>query len=476
MKPTYEELSEQNQILAQQNQILTQQLQVAQDALLETEALKEKIKELEEKLNTNSRNSSKSPSQDPNRKRKRKKKPSKNKQGAQEGHKGASRAMVDPDKVAEFIDIRPNECPHCKGKNFNENSTSIEERQVTELPEIQPEVTQYNIHTCTCACCGKPVKAETPTEAQSAFGPRLKGFISLLTGELGVTKRKVVSLVSYLNITISVGSVCNIHHLAGVILAKPYELIRQKTLEQAALHADETSWYNKGKRHWLWIVTGSEYACFKIHPSRSTHAFQTILGNMLGHPPLTTDRYSSYNFYEGPRQLCWSHLDRDFEKIYERGDIDEVIGKRLKECADEVFLYWKYFQKNLLTRAELQVHMEFFVIPPMKALLILGANGNGCSSKTRGTCRRIFSQFNYLWAYLYHEDVEPTNNLAERDLRPSVIQRKLSYGTQSDAGDTFVERILTVVVTFKKQSKNIFKYLTGCFRAHSRDAPMPSPI
>jgi len=475
MKPTYEELSEQNQTLTQKNQVLTQQLQVAQDSLLQIEALKEKIKELEEKLNTNSHNSSKSSSQDPNRKR-GKKKTSKKKQGAQKGHKGTSRAIIDPDKVTEFIDIRPDECPHCEGKNFNENSTSIEERQVTELPEVQPTVIQYNIHTCTCTNCGKSVKAETPAEAQSSFGPRLKGFISLLTGELGVTKRKVVSLVGYLNITISVGSVCNIHHLAGAILAKPYELIRQKTLEQAALHADETSWYKKGKRHWLWIVTGREYACFKINRSRSTHAFQTILGNMLHYPPLTTDRYSSYNFYEGPRQLCWSHLDRDFEKIYERGDIDEVIGERLKECADEVFLYWKHFQTGLLTREELQVYMEVFVISSMEALFILGANGSGCSSKTRGTCKRVFSQFDYLWTFLYHDEVEPTNNLAERDLRPSVIQRKLSYGTQSDSGDTFVERMFTVVGTFKKQSKNIFDYLTSCFRAHSRDGPIPSPL
>lgn len=468
MKPTYEELFE-------QNQTLIRQLQVAQDALLEVETLKEKIKELEEKLNTNSRNSSKSSSQDPNRQRK-KKKHSERKQGAQKGHKGTSRVMVKPDEVTEFKDIHPDECPHCGGKNFDDNPIFTEKRQVTEPPEIQPEVTQYNIHTCTCTCCGKSVKAETPPEAQSAFGPRLKGFVTIVTGELGVTKRKVVSLVGYLNITISVGSVCNIHHLAGSILAEPYEAIRQQVLQQPALHADETSWYHKGKRHWLWVVTGREYACFKINPSRSSRAFQTILGNMLYHPPLTTDRYSSYNFYEGPRQLCWSHLDRDFEKIYERGDIDGVIGARLKECADEVFLYWRYFQGGLLTRVELQAHIEVFIISSMEALLILGAYANGCSSKTRGTCKRIFSQFDYLWTFLYNKEVEPTNNLAERDLRPSVIQRKLSYGTQSDSGDTFVERIQTVVMTFKKQSKNIFDYLTSCFQAHIRDAPTPSPL
>ena len=384
--------------------------------------------------------------------------------------------MVPPEEVTSFKDIRPDECPHCGGKEFSEDPTATEERQVTELPEIQPEVTQFNIHTCTCAGCGAAVKAETPKEALSAFGPRLKGFISLVTGDLGVTKRKVISLAGYLNITISAGSVCNIHHLAGEILAGPYEEIRQHTLSQSALHADETSWYRKGKRQWLWIVTGRESAYFKIDPSRSAEAFQAILGDLARTPPLTTDRYSSYNSYEGPRQYCWSHLDRDFEKIAGRGDVDGLIGQRLKEEADEVFLSWRHFQDGLLTRNELQRHMGVFVIPPVRALLRLGSVGQGCTPKTRGTCMHLLPHLDCLWTYLYHEGVEPTNNLAERDLRPSVIQRKVSYGTQSDAGGAFLERMLTVVVTFKKQSKNIFDYLIACFHAHSRDGPIPSPL
>jgi len=226
----------------------------------------------------------------------------------------------------------------------------------------------------------------------------------------------------------------------------------------------------------LWIITGHEGACFKIHPSRGSSAFQSILGDCTQTQVLTTDRYSVYSAYEGPKQYCWSHLDRDFEKIAEREDIDRKIGQRLKEEADEVFLYWRYFQEGLLTRRELQKHMEVFVIAPVTALLILAAQGEGWSAKTRGTCKRILSGFECLWRYLYHEGVEPTNNLAERDLRPSVIQRKLSYGTQSEAGNIFTERILTVVVSFKKQAKDTFKYLVSCFDAHSRDAPIPSPL
>lgn len=186
--------------------------------------------------------------------------------------------------------------------------------------------------------------------------------------------------------------------------------------------------------------------------------------------------YSAYNSYEGPRQYCWSHLDRDFEKIAERDGVDGLIGNRLKEEADEVFSSWRAFQEGFLTRKELQDYVEIFVITSTKALILLGAAGEECHSKTQRTCKRLLSDFDCLWTYLYHEAVEPTNNLAERDIRPSVIQRKLSYGTQSDAGEAFVERVLTVSVTFRKQAKNIFNYLTACFTAHSRDAPIPSPL
>ena len=459
------------------DQQLIQEMQKELNALrVQNEALQKLVKDLEEKLKTNSRNSSKSPSQDPYRSRKGKKKPSGKKQGAQKGHKGQARNTVPSEAVTEFRDIHPTECPQCGGNEFAPDSIHTEKRQVTELPEIQPQIIQFNIHTDLCACCGHTVKADTPKEAESAFGPRLKGFIALLSGDLGLTKRKVVSLAGYLNIKVSVGSVCNIHHLAGKILEEPYEKIKRYTLQQAAIHSDETSWYRKGKRQWLWIITGNKAAFFKIDPSRSAATFQKILGKGLQDIPLTTDRYGAYNSYEGPRQHCWSHLDRDFKKISERDGIDGQIGSRLKEEADEVFSSWRAFREGLITSKELQDYVRAFIIPCINALIQLGAIGQECHPKTQRTCKRLLSDFDCLWTYLYHEAVEPTNNLAERDIRPSVIQRKLSYGTQSDAGEAFVERILSVSVTFKKQAKNIFDYLTDCFIAHNRDAPIPSPL
>jgi transposase len=142
------------------------------ELLKEVEALRAEIKSLREQLNTNSKNSSKPPSQDPFRP-KRDTPPSGRKQGGQPGHPGHNRALVPPDQVAKMIDLFPLSCPNCANTELSSSPISIEYRQVIELPEIKPDVTQYNIHTCRCEKCGKHVRAEFQSKLSGALGPDL---------------------------------------------------------------------------------------------------------------------------------------------------------------------------------------------------------------------------------------------------------------------------------------------------------------
>ncbi len=160
MQPTYEELFQQ-----------------LKEALLKIQQLEIEVSALKEKLNTNSSNSSKAPSQDPNRKT-RKKKPTGKKQGGQPGHRRHTRPLAPIEEVTEVFDIKPEACTNCGENAFDDGSIRTEIRQVTELPEIKPDVYQYNIHTCRCGRCGKHVKANVPPEAVGAFGPRLMGSLN----------------------------------------------------------------------------------------------------------------------------------------------------------------------------------------------------------------------------------------------------------------------------------------------------------
>lgn len=463
MTPTYEDL------LLQIN-TLTQQLK---EALTENQALKAEIIELKEKLNTNSTNSSTPPSQDPFKKAKRKER-SGRRQGGQPGHKGHTRQLLPLSQVQVVHELKPAECPHCSSTAFEEIPISTEVRQVIELPEMPPQVTQYNIHTCCCSRCRKHVRAGIPDEAKYGFGPRLMGFVTSLTGEFRLSKRQVTALMGKIGIRVCSGTVCKIHARASQILSVPYEEIRTHVLRQDQLNGDETTWKTLGKKRWVWISLGSSSVFLQITASRSAQAFQEVFGGFKG--ILTTDRYDGYNSHTGPRQLCWSHAGRDFEKIAERAEIDAWIGTRLKECFKEMFHHWHKFRNGEISRAGLINIVEAEVKNKVRVLLKLGAVHQDCHRKTKATCLDFFDRFDSLWIFLYNEGVEPTNNSAERGLRHSVIWRKLCYGSQSEVGERFVERVMTVAGTLKLRAKNSFDYFTACFRAYIHGAQAPPII
>jgi len=460
MQPTYEQL-------LLQNQTLTVQLQ---EALAEIQLLRAEVKDLKDKLNTNSSNSSKPPSQDPYRSIKKKKSTGR-KQGGQPGHTGHKRSLYPLEQVQIVHDLRPQKCPNCQSHDFDQQVISTDVRQVIELPDTPPDITQYNIHTCRCSSCGKHVKAVIPPEAQYGFGARLMGLITSLTGEFRLSKRQVTALVGKIGIRICSGSVCKIHARASQILKQPYDEIRKYTLQQSHLNTDESSWKTEAKKRWIWIGHGKDSVFFKIKASRSTQAFQEIFGTFKG--GITTDRYGAYNSHEGSQQLCWSHADRDFEKIADRDGFDKQVGEGLLECKTRLFDLWYQFKEGHIVRSELIKKIEEDLKPDVKLLLKAGAVYQDCLSKTKATCMDFLNRFDTLWLFVYVDGVEPTNNLAERGLRHGVIWRKISYGSQSETGERFVERVMTVAMTLKLRAKNTFEYFTECFREFIRGGQSP---
>jgi transposase len=474
MKLSYEKFLNQQQILQQQYQILFQQHQEAlreiQELKAENQQLKAEVADLKEKLNTNSSNSSKPPSQDPFRSRGVKKGTGR-KQGAQKGHRGHSRDLIPIEQVQTLHDLKPNVCPNCQSNSFDEEIIGTEVRQVMELPEMPPEIIQYNIHTCRCSCCGKHVKAGIPNEAKYGFGPRLMGFITSLSGEFRMSKRQVVALVGKIGIKICSGSVCKIHARASQILKNPYDEIKMRTLKQDHLNADETSWKTLAKLRWVWVGCCKDSIFFEIKSSRSTRAFQEVFGAFKG--GLTTDRYDVYNAHQGDRQLCWSHADRDFEKIASRKGFDKTVGEMLLQCKEVVFDLWHDFKDGKITRDDLIRKIEEGPKEDIKLWFKVGVAHEDCHNKTKATCMDFYNRFDMLWIFVYKENIEPTNNLAEQGLRHGVIWRKLSYGTQSEVGERFVERVMTVAETLKRQARNSFDYFTDCFKEFIRGGHSP---
>ena len=193
-----------------------------------------------------------------------------------------------------------------------------------------------------------------PKEAKRGFGPRLMGFLTMLSGEL-ITKRRIRRIADHLGIKISLGSICNIHRLATHLLKKNHKEISAAVLQEKNVNADETSWRLKAKKHWLWIGATPIATLFSIDPSRSREAFEQIFPFQN---TLTSDRYGAYRRYEGVKQSCLAHIDRDFKKVSERKGPDGALGRILNGELKAIFSLWNQFKTKGLSRKELQVQAE----------------------------------------------------------------------------------------------------------------------
>ncbi len=441
----------------------------------QVEQFKKQVVELREQVNRNSKNSSQPPSSDgPGQQVDKKRKKSSKKQGGQQGHQGHRRKLVPIEDVDDIVSHKPEKCAGCGTKLEGEDSEPYR-FQVTEVPPVKPHVTEHQVHKVICPCCGEENRGELPSEvAVSQFGPNLVALVALLMGVYRLSKRQVKSLLKdCFGIDMSASSVVNQQNAVSKALEEPVDNACDYVQEQAVKNVDETGWYqhDKEKKSWLWVVVTPLVTIFNIAENRSGKIAKKLLGKdskgIVG-----SDRYSAYSWLANIlRQICWAHLLRDFQKILERGGASAVVGGYLRQEGDDLLSLWARVRDGPLPHADFMAKLPS-IQNHIHLWLTVGA---ACShAKTSRTCRRILKVETALWTFSTHPGVEPTNNSAERALRKAVIWRRISYGTQSDAGSLFVERILTVVETCRQQDRNPLDYLRHAIIAHRTGKPVPS--
>lgn len=212
----------------------------------------------------------------------------------------------------------------------------------------------------------------------------------------------------------------------------------------------------KQAKPWLWVKATARATVFKVLPGRSRQDAKAIIGeNENG--IVTSDRYPGYNHLsDANRQICWAHLQRDFQAIAERQGDSKTIGEELMEQAKRLFRLWPQVRDGTLEMSEFRKLLEP-VKEKVSDLLVAGTLSS--HSKTSKTCSKILKLELSLWTFSQIEGVEPTNNQAERALRRAVLWRRKSFGTQSETGSRFVERLLTVMTTLRQQGRSVFDYL-----------------
>jgi transposase len=470
---------------------LQEQVQSLREELAETRKegtrSARRIAELEERLRTNSGNSSKPPSSDgPAAGSKPTKPPTGRKAGGQPGHEGSRRQMLPPEQVDQLKHEDPKRCGHCRGRNLHRTDSPPRRHQVTEVPPIRPETTEWQMHEGLCADCGCTTWAGLPEGVPTgAFGPRAVAIASQLTGDYNLSRRRAVEAMKDLfGVEMALGTMTACEQQVSAALARPVEQAHEAAVQQPIAHVDETGWKQRldaaGKRRhnarsWLWVMATPLVTIFLVHSRRGIDAAQKLMGAFAGY--LITDRWHVYNRWGlWMRQLCWAHLIRDFTKISERRGGSKRIGKDLLARIEKMFEWWHRVRDGTIQFATFRKYMHP-VRGEIEALLAQGAESR--NARTRATCREVLKLRPALWTFIDEPGVgiEPTNNTGERRIRRGVMWRRTSFGTHSDAGSRYVERLLTTTTTLRQQGRNVLAFLHEALvnKLHGRPAPSLLP-
>ncbi len=436
----------------------------------------ERIAKLERRTGRSSRNSSQPPSQDsPGVPQRRGKDPSGRAQGGQPGHEGKGRPLLPAWAVDEFLEHWPKRCG-C-GHEFTEAERVAvgdpTRHQVEELPPITVVVTEHRCHRVRCPDCGRRSRGRLPEGvAASAFGPRYQAAVAVLSVRNRISRRDVVELCEQLfGSRISSGTVDAILTRVADALEDPYEDLLDRVRAAGHLNMDETGWRTGGERRALWGAFTDRHGVLRIAPSRHEDQARELLADTKA--IVTSDRWWAYRHLPlRRRQVCWAHLQRDFTAAADHGiGAERDLGQAGLRVCEELFWAWEIYQhtrdRHDLKRRIRALQREF------KPIVRRHTGKSVRYRHGRQFAKNLLAVWPALWTFATINGVEPTNNHAERALRSAVIYRKLALGTQSNAGERRVERLLSTNTTCRLQRRSLHAYLIDALNALAHGDPAP---
>lgn len=441
------------------------------------ERLLVRIADLEAKLGQSSRNSSKPPSGDsPGQRDARPSKPgSGRKRGGQPGHDGHKRTLVPSDKVNRHVKCDPRRCRRCAEDLAHAEVLDPLRHQIIEIPPIHADVTEYLLGRRRCGRCSTITCGKLPRDVSRGMcGPNLMTVLVLLVGVYHLSRRSAQRLLSdLLGVDISLGCASQVEDKMSAALAAPHQEALDCVRAAGAKNLDATTWAREGKYRALWVLACAAATVFSITADATTTTVRKFVRFTRG--ILMTDRGSQFGFWAmHRRQICWAHLIRKFVAFTESKEPKvRSLGENLLVLASVHLQAWHQSRDGTISRAAFQ-HIVRNLMPHVIAHLergvALGVRG------VAGVCDNILGHREALFTYAFADGVEPTNNHAEREIRAFVLWRKRSFGSQSERGERFAERIMTVVHTLRKQNRHVLSYLVEVCENSLRGIPAPKLI
>jgi transposase len=440
---------------------------IAKQAVLLSQ-LQEQVGLLQERVKLDSKNSSKPPSSDgPGGGNRAQRRASARKRGAQPGHKGSARAVLDEAEVDQVIDCKPADVCEC-GAEVAVLEDDPLRHQVFDIPPIKAQVREYRRYAGRCKGCGKTHRAALPAGVPGGqIGPRALALIGTLGTHYHLTQLKIRDLLARVTgVDFSIGAISQAHGKVAQALAAPVRLANDYVQQAPLKHLDETRYPREGASNWAWAVVTQKVALYSLLPSRARY----VAHGLIGEKPIGTvvsDRYAVYDYVDaGQRQVCWAHLLRDFNRIGQRTGQAGRIGRCLLG-AGYVLFRWREQGKTAMQFEPLKRRI--------KRLLEQGSQQAQCS-RTAKTCANLLKLEPALWTFVGSADIPPTNNEAERALRALVLKRKISGPTRSRRGDEFIAHGFSVYESCRRQGRDLWNFMHDAVLAWIDKSVPPSLV
>jgi len=398
--------------------------------------------------------------------------------GGQPGHPKHERSLFPPEQVNGgahdyFLEL----CPTC-GHGLQSTTASPRVIQQIEIKEVPLQIEEHCSHPGWCPHCREVRYASLPVtiERGGLVGPRLTTLIAYLKGACHAsfsTIRKFLRDV--VQVTIARGQLAKIIGKVSQALERPYEELLENLPTQARLNVDETGHKQSGARMWTWCFRASLYTLFKIDPTRSGDVLIEVLGTEFN-GILGCDYFSAYRRYRREfgvlLQFCLAHLIRDVKFLTTLPDArDRAYGEKLREALRQLFAV--IHRREQLTATVFRSQLE----AARAEVLRCGTQDVPATKHSRNLATRLEKHGESYFRFITTPGIDPTNNLAEQAIRFVVLDRMVTQGTRSEAGDRWCERIWTVIATCTQQGHSVFDYLLAAVEAwfHRTDAPSLLP-
>jgi transposase len=396
--------------------------------------------------------------------------------GGQPGHPKHERVAFPPEAInGGSFDHRLDSCPAC-GHDL-EPALAIAPRviQQVDIREVPLTIQEHRGHSGWCPCGQRMYEAPLPvgSERGGLVGPTLTTWIADLKGACHAsfsTIRKFLRAV--VRVTISRGQLAAIIAKVSRALERPSEGLREDLPAQARLNVEETGHKRNGARMWTWCFRAGLDTLFKIDPTRSGDVVIEVLGKEFD-GVLGCDYFSAYRRYQREfgvlLQFCLAHLIRDVKFLTTLPDArDRAYGERLREALRPLFAV--IHRREQLSATVFQSQLE----AARTEVLRCGSRDVPETKHSRNLAKRLETHGESSFRFLTTPGMEPTNNLAEQAIRFVVLDRLVTQGTRSEAGDRWCERIWTVIATCDQQGRSVFEYLSAAVTAYFHGTEAPS--